>query len=742
MKKIIFSLLFSLTVLHAQNTTGFGTGSQWTSGSQNINGLGPEVFNPNEPSPRSIAIPTRSRSADSLPGTDVHVVPILDDTEPLPGSDFRSFTLYQNASRAFKNKEAGWEDKYRDFVRRFPSSVYTPYALYALASIETDYRRKVRFLLAIKEKFPTFPHISKVFDSLGDIYYLMDAPDTAKEVFMEGKTKYNSRYADYMLAIIALDARKPSEALGFIRNYIDSQPNPENGYKVYILYTEALMMQKRYADVITILAQTAPLRPWAYDNGLLLLLYTAQAYFNLGETKTLPTQVAERRADYNRSLYAFGLLRSRFSRSSEAKIAEQYFSALENRKATESLVIPWLADSFRTQIVPKPEVTFQPPVYGPGRTNVSLPGSITPPSTDFAYLPQMPLPTTTNRLSAQEFYVPARPARTEVQILTFTNRLSTTVTNLFTNVVTNRIFSMFTNTITNQFSSILQVLTTNNYTNLITAYVTNTNQEYEYIPIFITNHGTYLSTNTITNVIDVYITNAMAELGMRNITNFNPNYVTNYITNVRDIYVTNVATELSQRTNIIPVYFTNYVTNLIEDRISQQSTELVVRDATNIIASVYTNTITNYTTVTETNRIGELVLRTLTNTNLVPSTNFVTNIRTVTVTNTLQQVLPRIITNIQESLVTNARTNIYDVFITNAATALNYRTLTNTVAVPVTTTNLVIREATITNAVGEISLRSLTNAVLSTRTNYVTNVVDQYITNAATALNYRTLTNT
>ncbi|MGL5721381.1 MAG: tetratricopeptide repeat protein, partial [Brevinema sp.] len=716
MKKIIFFLLFSLTVLHAQNTTGFGTGSQWTSGSQNLGGLTPEVFNPNEPTSRPIAIPTRSRPADSLPGTDIHVVPILDDAEPLPGSDFRSFTIYQNASRAFRNKEAGWQDQYKEFVRRFPSSVYTPYALYALASVETDYRRKVRFLLAIKDKFPTFSYISKVYDALGDIYYLMDAADTAKEIFLEGKTKYNSLYADYMLAVIALDARKPTEALGHIRSYIASQPNPENGYKVYVLYTEALMLQRRYADAITILSQAAPLRPWAYDNGLLLLLYTAQAYFNLGDTKTLASQAAERRADYNRSLYAFSLLRSRFSRSSEARVAEQYLNALENRKASESLVIPWLADSFRTQIVPKPEVTFQPPSYGPGRTNVNLPGSITPPSTDFSFLPAMPLPASPNRLSAQEFYVPARPERTEVQIVTFTNRLSTTVTNLFTNVVTNRIFSMFTNTITNQFASVMQVLSTNTYTNLITAYVTNTNQEYEYIPVFITNQGAYVSTNTVTNIIDVYITNAMAELGMRNVTNFAPNFITNYITNIRDVYVTNVAAELSQRTNIVPVYFTNYVTNLVENRITQQATELVVRDATNIVAAVYTNTITNYRTVTETNRVGELVLRTITNTNQVPSTNFITNIRTVTVTNTLQQVLPRVLTNIQEALVTNARTNIYDVFVTNTATALNYRTVTNMVAVPVTTTNLVIREVTLTNAVGELSVRSITNAVLSTRT--------------------------
>ncbi|SFB98007.1 Tetratricopeptide repeat-containing protein, partial [Brevinema andersonii] len=471
-----------------------------------------------------------ARQRINIPGGETIILPIEQTEGPLNLSpnDAKAYILYSRATLAYRNSEFESARKlYRDLIRRYPDSSYTPYALYTLSLSESDYRKKIRILLTIKEKFTQFAHMDIVLNALGDIYYILDAQDAANEIFEEAKTPY----AHYMRAVLAMDARKPNRAIQAIRDFLQTAPDNESAYKAYLLYAEALLLLKQYENTLTVLEKAVPLRPWAYDNGALLLLYTGQAYFY--------------NKNYNKALYAFSLLRLRFSRSTEARIADQFIAALEKQNTISVESVPWIAKNFQTIIQAQPVITFKPPNY-PSSSNLAamhpnLPNAVAEPNIDeITYLQPMPKPVPNK--PQHSFLVPVRPGNIETRLIVFTNKILVETTNTFTNIITNNLFIAFTNTITNQHLAVLNTISTNYITNIINSYVTN--RVNELIPIWKTNYIIQQQTNSITNVVNVVITNTVNQLVIRDRTNIIPVYHTNLVTNIVNSIITNAQNEL------------------------------------------------------------------------------------------------------------------------------------------------------------------------------------------------------
>ncbi|MGL4561229.1 MAG: tetratricopeptide repeat protein, partial [Brevinema sp.] len=450
MKKIILILCLFPKVLFAQisvnpNTTlDRAIDNLWQTDSPNpttIQDAGPEALG-HDQIIAPILAPARSRT--KIPGSDTIVLPIEETEGPLNLSpnDSKAYILYNRATISFRKKEfEKARELYRELIKRYPDSSYTPYALYTLSLSEKDYRRKIRILLTIKEKFPQFSHLSLILDRLGDVYYILDSPDAAEEVLKES----TSSYSLYMRSVIALDAQKPNKSIKLIKDFLKQAPDKESAYKAYIIYSESLLLLKKNKEALLVLEKSTQLRPWAFDNGAAILLNAGKAFFQ--DKK------------YNESLYAFSVLRLRFSRSTESRLADQYLTALSRMNVVDMKTVPWIAENFDTLIKEQPVVQFRSPKYPTVRDILSIntnlpPSAIQEPNfDDVSYLPEMPVPTPER--SRQNILVPVRPdGLPSIELITFTNTVYQQVTNTETKILTNQVFVILTNQITNEIVSV------------------------------------------------------------------------------------------------------------------------------------------------------------------------------------------------------------------------------------------------------------------------------------------------
>ncbi|MGL4677337.1 MAG: tetratricopeptide repeat protein [Brevinema sp.] len=670
MKKIIvlITIFFSFSILFTQNAPNLDTSldSIWNQ-AQNprvLQNSSPEALG-REKLP--LIPPIRNRK---IPGDSEILLPIEQTEGPLNASpnDSRAYILYNRATIAFQNQQ--YEQArtlHRELIRLYPDTSYTPYSLYVLSLSETDFRRKVRILLTIKEKFPNFPHRNVVLDSLGDIYYLLGSHDAAEEVLVQS----DSYYATYLRAMIAMDNQRPNRAITLIREALQKAPDNEASYKIYLLYSEALLALKSYDNALVVLKKASELRPWAYDNGGTILLNAGKAFFHNNR--------------FQEALYTFGVLRLRFSRSTESRLADQYIDSLNKKGIVNVVTVPWIAKSFDTLIKEQPIRQLTPPRL-PSLAEIqemhNLPsGAIAEPGLDdIAIVPPMPIPIPPRNI----FSVLVPMTNPTVEIITVTNLIQREITNTIEELLTNRIFVIETNTLTNNFALINEMFITNISTNIIQVWETNNVVSYEPVVLWKTNYRNIDITNLVTNIVDYIVTNERIELFPLQTTNYNfvnrPRNITNVI--YRDI------------TNRYLEYGLNNTTNWREDIVRKEFIEIVPAWKTTY-QSIDTNTlVTNTITEIITNKRFELVPRWISNIRTNDSFEIVDSI----ITNTRLRIAPRWITNYQI-----IQTNMRDVVITNVL---------NTVQ-----TNIV--EQVITNVIGP-RLDS---------TNIITNVSQEVITN-------------
>ncbi len=704
-----------------------------------VQDVGPESLGVDNNIIAPILPPSRTRT--SIPGSEVIILPIEESQGPVNASpnDAQAYILYNRATIAYRKKQFETaRDHYRDLIRRFPDSSYTPYALYTLSISEKDYRRKIRILLTIQERFPSFPHKDIVADRLGDIYYLLDSTEAAEEAFSKSK----SAYALYMRAMIALDSQKPNEAIGLIRNFFKIAEDRESAYQAYMLYAEALIAIGANANALTVLEKSVDLRPWAYDNGALILLNAGKAFYHGGK---------EREA-----LYAFSLLRLRFSRSTESRLADQYLVALSKKSVVRMTSVPWLANSFETIIKEQTTVNLKTP-RGPSANDVlsmnpQLPtGAVTAPSLDqVAFLPPMPIPAPPQNI--QSILVPITEGLPSVEIVTLTNTVFQELTNTINFVITNRVFVVETNSFTNDITVMDTRFLTNLVTNIVQILETNTIVSYEPVVIFRTNNRFIDRTNYITNIINQVITNTYVDTRTNYITNYVNQIITNarlnktnYITNMVEQVFTN--TRVNNRTNYITNYINQVLTNTLVNNRTNYITNYANQVFTNILVNNRTNYITNYVNqvitnarLNKTNYITNVVEQVFTNTfinditNYINATNpieristntFIENITNyVNTTNTIERISTNTFIENRTNYITN--TNIIELISTNTFVNNVTNYMTNSLERVFTNTLIDGRTNFITNVIDYV----VTNARINNRTNYVTNYVNQVITNA------------
>ncbi len=738
MKKIIFLLLFLFSTSYAQDTLNQSLDQSidtiWSLGTYTPMPSSPESMNKDHfplipPSP-----------ARKIPGDRTVLIPIEQTDGSLNASpnDAQAYILYNRATIAFQNKDyEQYTLLYRELIRRFPDSSYTPYALYVLSLDETDVRRKIRILLTIKERFPNFPHKVLILDSLGDLYYLLGSYDAAEEVLSQS----DSYYAAYLRATISLETQKPNRAITLIREALQKAPDNETAYRVYILYSEALLHLRSYENSITILQKAAELRPWAYDNGVAILLNAGKSFFNSKQ--------------YPEALYTFSMLRLRFAGSTEARLADQYISALNNLGAVQMMSVPWIANNFDTILQPQPVKHLTPP-QAPSMEDIqemhNLPRSAVPePDLDYiTAVPPMSLPSQQNTYSVllPVSNIPSSP----ISVISVTNTVEQTVTNFIENFLTNRIFVVETNTFTNNLVLRDTLTATNVTTNIVQIMETNSIISYEPVILWRTNYEQINITNLVTNIVDHVVTNERLDLIPLQLTNYNfvnrPQDITNVI--YRDITNRYLEYGLDNTTNwienittkrfveIIPSWKTTYntidtnelVTNVIREVVTNQRLELVPQWISNI----------------RTNDSYRLVSNIITNTRLRIAPRWITNyqviqtnMRDVVITNVVSDIQNQMKTNIQDVFITNnlvitnimniVQTNSQEIVITNVQDVAQTNVLNVIVTNQIDTIQTNIKDIVITN-VQDVAQTNVLNVIVTNQVNTIqTNIKDIVITN-------------
>ncbi|MGL4394556.1 MAG: tetratricopeptide repeat protein [Brevinema sp.] len=765
MKKSIFILIFLPKLLFAQISVDPNASLDqaidhlWQSSTPSpatIQDVGPEVLG-NDQMIAPVLAPSRTRT--SVPGSDTVLLPIEQSGGPLNLSpnDSKAYILYNRATIAYRKQEfEKARELYRELVRRYPHSSYTPYALYTLSLSEKDYRRKIRILLTIKERFPDFSNMSLILDRLGDVYYILGSSDAAAEVFKESK----STYALYMQAIIALDSQKPNQAIKIIREFLKRNPDKESAYKAYIVYSESLLLLRKYKETIMVLEKSTELRPWAFDNGAAILLNAGKAYYH-------NKQFAE-------SLYAFSVLRLRFSRSTESRLADQYITSLSKMNVVDMKTVSWIAKEFDTLIKEQPVSRFIAPSYPTANdvrsmnTNLPRTGVNEPSLADVGYVPAMPVPSP--QRSRQNVLVPARPdGLPSIELISFTNTVFQEVTNTVNKVITNQVFAIMTNHVTNEVISVSNIYLTNIFTNIIDMRDTNVVQTYESVVVWKTNYINRESTNYVTKIQNDRITNVEFEIFPLWQTNLHTK--TNFITNIVNDRITNVMTEVVPIWKTNTLTLTNYKTNIVNGYVTNVLTEVLPIWQTNYKRINFTNYITNVTQNDKTNVIVKVTPYRRELENIMNFTNHITNVVNGQLTNAEIEIVPVWKTNAGTRMLTNVTTNTYEE-LTNVRTEIVplWYHQTNIVSMTNISTNKTERGTTLrldvapiwkinimpltqaqqyTNLVSQISTNMGMEILPVLRTNYnvvdreqeQTNLIQKIITNSVIEVQAQWITN-
>ncbi len=248
-----------------------------------------------------------------------------------------AFLLLNKANDSYKLKRYD-EAKisYLNLIKSYPSSKYVPYALYVLSSIETEYPKILEYLFIIEEKYPDFEYWTNSVEKLGEIFYVMGRYDESLANYQKIKTDN----ALYMQSLLLANKKEYKASLETINKLLSQTVDNYLVYKGIMLKIKIFFDIKKYDEILPLFQLSAKLITFANDSGARLLFYVGKYYF-------IRTDIEK---NYEKSLYAFSLLKRKFPLSLESSLANNYLANIKKNKIEKEEIIIWLASAFQESI--------------------------------------------------------------------------------------------------------------------------------------------------------------------------------------------------------------------------------------------------------------------------------------------------------------------------------------------------------------------------------------------------------
>lgn len=248
-------------------------------------------------------------------------------------SDHIAYTLYNQGNEAYIRKDYPTaKNYYLQVIQGYPGSRYMPYALFMYTYVETEYPRILDALSYLVRNYPSFPYWTNAVEKLGDMYYVMENHAAAIETY----TQITTDEALYKLGLLYLANGFQEESIKTIQKLLIQTKDKDLTYRALLVLVKALMTKGDFVTCYPYLQRLVSLRPYAYDNGLRALYYTAMYY----------AQGTDRESQsYAFSLFA--LLRQMFPLSAEATLASQYFAQYQ-KAGLSPKEVPWVSVYYTT----------------------------------------------------------------------------------------------------------------------------------------------------------------------------------------------------------------------------------------------------------------------------------------------------------------------------------------------------------------------------------------------------------
>jgi len=257
--------------------------------------------------------------------------------------DLLAYTLYNQGNDAYIQKDLSKaREYYLQVIKGYPRSRYFPYALFMYTYVETDYPRILDALSYLVKNYPDFPYWTNAVEKLGDMYYVMENHAAAIETYQ----KISTDEALYKLGLLYLANGFQEESIKTIQKLLIQTKDKDLTYRGLLVLVKALMTKGDFSSCYPYLQRLVSLRPYAYDNGLRALYYTALYYAQDTSSESL-----------SYATYLFGLLRQIFPLSAEATLASLYLAQYQ-QKAITPREVPWVSVYYATP----PRVTIPDPV--------------------------------------------------------------------------------------------------------------------------------------------------------------------------------------------------------------------------------------------------------------------------------------------------------------------------------------------------------------------------------------------
>ncbi|MEJ5283514.1 MAG: tetratricopeptide repeat protein [Brevinematales bacterium] len=257
-----------------------------------------------------------------------------------------AFLLLKKANDSYKLKKfEEAKTNYLNLIKIYPSSKYVPYALYVLSTIETEYPKILEYLFIIEEKYPDFEYWTNSVEKLGEIFYVMGRYDDSLSKYI----KITTDSALYMQSLLFANKKEYNTAIEIMNKLLSQTVDNYLVYKTIMLKIKVFFETKKYNEMLPLFQLSAKLINFANDSGARLLFYVGKYYFIRNDIEK----------NYEKSLYAFSLLKRKFPLSLESSLANNYLAHLKKNKIEKEEIISWLAQAFQEVVdVPyKGEIT-------------------------------------------------------------------------------------------------------------------------------------------------------------------------------------------------------------------------------------------------------------------------------------------------------------------------------------------------------------------------------------------------
>ncbi len=243
------------------------------------------------------------------------------------------FLIFKNANDLYKLKK--YEEaktNYINLIKKYPSSKYVPYSLYVLSSIETEYPKILEYLFTIEEKYPDFEYWTNSVEKLGEIFYVMGRYEES----LANYSKVETDNAIYMQALLLANKKEYKTSLEKIDKLLSQTVNNFIVYKGLMLKIKVYFEIKQYNDIPKLFELASKLIKYSNDNGARLLFYAGKYYFIRNDIEK----------NYEKSLYAFSLLKRKFPLSLESSLANNYITQLQKNKIEKQQPVNWIVLTF------------------------------------------------------------------------------------------------------------------------------------------------------------------------------------------------------------------------------------------------------------------------------------------------------------------------------------------------------------------------------------------------------------